>query len=128
MLKFFTFLILSNAFFYNPIFAKDINKKWKEKDITAFVECHNEDYELVTHSTREVKKMEDIDWNKMMEWMVAANVEKHRCIYENDDIIVEHQIISYGSGDREALMLVHQLKDGLMWRTESGATPLPKKV
>ena len=32
MLKFFTILILSSAFFYNPIFAKDINKKWKEKD------------------------------------------------------------------------------------------------
>ena len=32
--------------------------------------------------------MEDIDWDQMMEWMVAANVEKHRCIYENDDIIV----------------------------------------
>ena len=32
MLKFFTFLILSIAFFNNPIFAKDINKKWKEKD------------------------------------------------------------------------------------------------
>ncbi len=64
----------------------------------------------------------------MMEWMVATNVEKHRCIYENDDIIVEHQIINYGLGYREALMLVNQLKDGLMWRTESGATPLPKKV
>jgi hypothetical protein len=58
--------------------------------------------------------------------MVAANVEKHRCIYENDDLIVEHKI-SYESSDREALMLVHQLKDGLMWRTESGATPLPTK-
>ena len=102
-------------------------KAWNEKDITSFVECHHDDYELVIHSTGEVKKMEDIDWDKMMEWMVAANVEKHRCIYENDDIIVEHQIISYGSGDREALMLVHQLKDGLMWRTESGATPLPRK-
>ena len=32
MLKFFAFLILSSSFFYNPIFAKDINKKWKEKD------------------------------------------------------------------------------------------------
>ena len=62
-----------------------------------------------------------------MEWMIAANVEKHRCIYENDDIIVEDQIISYGSGDREALMLVHLLKDGLLWRTESGETPLSKK-
>jgi len=25
-------------------------------------------------------------------------------------------------------MMVHQLKDGLMWQTESGTTPLPKKV
>ena len=59
--------------------------------------------------------------------MVAANVEKHRFIYESDDMIVEHQILTYGSGDREALMLVHQLKDGLMWRTESGASPLLTK-
>ena len=102
-------------------------KAWNEKDISAFVECHHDDYEFVIHSTGEVRKMEDIDWDQMMEWMVAANVEKHRCIYENDDIIVEHQIISYGSGDREALMLVHQLKDGLMWRTESAATPCPTK-
>ena len=59
--------------------------------------------------------------------MVAANLEKHRCIYENDDIIVEHQILNYVSGDREALMLVHQLRDGLMWQTETGATPLTTK-
>ena len=56
--------------------------------------------------------MEDIDWDQMMDWMVAVNAEQLRCIYENDDIIVEHQILSYGSGDREALMLVHQRKDG----------------
>ena len=98
---------------------ENYTKAWNEKDITAFVECHHDDYELVIHSTGEVKKME---------WMVAANVEKHRCIYENDDIIVEHQIISYESGNREDLMQVHQLMDGLMWLTESGATPLPKKV
>ena len=107
---------------------ENYTKAWNEKDITAFVEYHHDDCELVIHSTGEVKKVENIDLDKMMEWLVAANVEKHRCIYENDDIIVEHQIINYRSGDREALMLVHQLKDGLMWRTESGATPLPKKV
>ena len=80
------------------------------------MECLNDDYELVIHSTGEAKKMEDIDWDQMMEWMVAANVEKHGCIYENDDIIVEHQMLNYDSGDREALMPAHQLKDGLMWR------------
>ena len=42
-------------------------KAWNEKDITAFMECHHDDYELVIHSTGGVKKMEDIDWDKMME-------------------------------------------------------------
>lgn len=101
-------------------------KAWNESDISTLLECHHDDYELVSHSTGEVKKMDDIDWDQMINQMVAANVEKHRCIYENDDLIVEHKI-SYESSDREALMLVHQLKDGLMWRTESGATPLPTK-
>ena len=74
------------------------------------MECHHDDYELVIHSTGEAKKMEDIDWDQMMEWMVAANAEKHDCIYENDDIIVEHQMLNYDSGDREALMPVTSVK------------------
>ena len=49
----------------------------------------------------------------MMEWMVTANVEKYGCIYENDDIIVEHRILCNGSGDRETVKLAHQFKDGL---------------
>ena len=68
------------------------------------MECHHDDYELVIHSTGEVKKMVDIDWDQMMEWMVAANVEKHSCIYENDNIIVEHQMLNYDSGDRDCLL------------------------
>ena len=46
---------------------ENYTKTWNKKDITAFVENHYDDYELVIHSTGEVKKMEDIDWNKMME-------------------------------------------------------------
>mgnify|MGYP003314006797 CR=1 FL=1 len=102
-------------------------KAWNESDISAFLECHHDDYKLVSHSTGEVKKLEDIDWDQMMGWMVAANVEKHRCFYENGDIIVEHQIIGYESGDREALMLVHVLKNGSLSQTESCAKPLPPK-
>ncbi len=51
----------------NEPFQKNYTKAWNEKDITAFMECHHDDYELVIHSTGEVKKMEDIDWDKMME-------------------------------------------------------------
>ena len=54
-------------------------KAWSESDISALFECHQDDYELVSSSTGEVKKMDDIYWDEMINWMVAANVEKHRC-------------------------------------------------
>ena len=87
---------------------------WNVSDISALLEFHHDDYELVSHSTGEVKKMDDIDWDQMISWSLVAKVEKHRCFYENDDIIVEHQKIGSESGDREALILVHLLKDGLL--------------
>tara|TARA_B100001093_G_C26016826_1_gene672152 strand:+ start:352 stop:534 length:183 start_codon:yes stop_codon:yes gene_type:complete len=59
--------------------------------------------------------------------MVASEIEQRRYLYENEDLMVERQITTCSSGDREALMLVHLLKDGLLWRTESGATPLLPK-
>ena len=59
------------------IFEK-YTKSWNELDISALLECHHDDHELVSSSTGEVKKMDDIDWDQMINWMVAANVEKHR--------------------------------------------------
>ena len=48
-------------------------------------------------------------------------------IDENEDILVEHRISTYTHGERSATMLVHLKKDGLLWRTETGVTPLPEK-
>ena len=100
---------------------------WNATDISAYLELHHEDYEMTFHSTGEVKKLEEFGWDEWADWMVASEIEQRRCLYENEDLMVEHQFISYSSGDREALMLVHLLKDGLLWRTESGATPLLPK-
>ena len=60
------------------IFEK-YTKSWNELDISALLECHHDDHELVSSSTGEVKKMDDIDCDQMITWMAAANVEKHRC-------------------------------------------------
>ena len=100
---------------------------WNATDISAYLELHHEDYEMTFHSTGEVKKLEEFGWDEWADWMVASEIEQRRCLYENEDLMVEHQFITYSSGDREALMLVHLLKDGLLWRTESGATPLLPK-
>jgi|TARA_A100001011_G_scaffold178354_1_gene187088 hypothetical protein len=37
---------------------------------------------------------------------------------------VIHQFNDFENGDKEAVMLVTLKKDGLFWRTETGATPL----
>ncbi len=56
MLKFFAFLILSSTFFNNPIFAKDINKKWKEEDCLAL-------YNAIILFT----KLSDKEWKNKIE-------------------------------------------------------------
>ena len=106
---------------------KKYTEAWNERDISAYLELHHYDYEMTFHSTGEVQKLEDFGYDDWADWMVASEIEQRRCLYENEKLLVEHQIITYSSGDREALMLVHLLKDGLLWRTESGATPLPPK-
>ena len=45
---------------------KKYAKAWNESDISALLECHHDDYELGSHSTGQVKKMDDIDWDQMI--------------------------------------------------------------
>ena len=50
--------------------------------------------------------------------------ESSRCVYENDDILVEHSFMSYPDDTREAVMLVAMKKDGKIIHMETGATTL----
>ena len=52
-------------------------------------------------------------------------VEGDRCLYENDDILVTHAFVTFPNGTKDAVMMVHMKKDGLLWRTETGSTPIP---
>jgi len=51
-------------------------------------------------------------------------IRDSRCIYENEDVLVEHSVMDFPDGTTEAVMGVHTIKDGLIIRTETGATPL----
>ena len=63
--------------------------------------------------------MENRDWRYRN--VIRLNLRR---IYENDEILVTHQFNTYKSGDKEALMIVSLKKDGLIWRTETGATEM----
>ena len=47
-----------------------------------------------------------------------------RCIYENDEILVTHDFMSYPDDTKEAVMGVAMLKDGKIIQMETGATQL----
>ena len=52
--------------------------------------------------------------------------EKARCIYENKEILVLHQIGIFPDNTREAILEVHTISDGKIIKTETGATRIDR--
>ena len=100
---------------------------WETGDIEAFTLIIDPEIEIIMHSTGGV-----IDPDLWLERITAvvlsdAYAENIRCLYENDDIMVVHQITNSANGTRDAVMYVFTKTDGLLTRLETGATPLPPK-
>ena len=100
---------------------------WDNLQISDYLDLLHDDYEFVMHSTGKVSNRETMDPDFIIKALMSTEYESRRCIYENEDILVEHRVAKFPSGDREAVVLVHLKKDGLLFRTETGATPLPSK-
>ena len=100
-------------------------KAIEERDATQYAEILHDDYEFVRHQTGTT--MNKTEMSEMMVSMMAnseVEINESRCIYENDKILVEHSVMGFPDGSREAVMAVHTKKDGLLIRTETGATLL----
>ena len=88
----------------------------------------HQDYVFVRHQSREEVNKES--WTITVTGMFNAMKEgkliwsNPRCLYENNDILVFHNIGKFPDGTEESIIAVHFLKDGKIIRTESGATPL----
>ncbi len=102
-----------------------INQTNDERDVDAYLDLLHDDYVFVRHQTG--MEMTKAEWEPAMRTMMASDalkVETNRCIYENDEILVAHQVMSFPDGSREAVMIVHTIVGGKIKRTETGATPL----
>ena len=67
------------------------------------------------------------DWTPIVTAMfesTALEVLQSRCIYENEEILVMHQVLRLPDESKEAVMIVHNLKEGKIIRSETGATLL----
>ena len=69
-------------------------------------------------------RLEDFS-SQIGSWMVASKFENRRLIYENEDILVTHNIAAFSNGSLEATLQSILKKLGLLWRGKTGATALP---
>ena len=97
---------------------------WKEHDLEGWKSVYHADYEFVSHANGKTMTRNDMSDDMMLGMMKTMKLEKQRCIYEDEKVLVEHSFATFGSGAKEAIMAVHMKKDGLIIRTETGATPL----
>ena len=94
------------------------------KDAEAELEFFHDDQEFKFHSPGKISKKGDITTDDRKKMMENIRQSERRCIYNNDDILVMHSISHFPNDTSNAVMMVHIKKDGLLWRTETGSTPL----
>ena len=90
-----------------------------------FIDTLHDDFVFVSHidgSSIDLSGM-----SEMIRGMMSNDdfaIHENRCLYENDDVIVEHAVMSFPDNTREAVLSCHTIKDGKVIRTETGATVL----
>ena len=97
----------------------------RKKDVERYIDLFHQEAEIVFHKSGNA--FSKTEWASMVADMLANPKfinESSRCVYENDEIMVSHDFMSYPDDTREAVMVVALLKDGQIIRMETGATLL----
>ena len=108
-----------------------VYKKWstgvENRDAEALIACLHEDYTFVRHQTGTT--MNKAEMSEMLRGFMSSDsvvVNSQRCLYENDEVLIEHSVMDFADGSREAIIGFNKLKDGLIIQTETGATLVSK--
>jgi hypothetical protein len=97
----------------------------ENRDVNSYLECIHDDFIFVRHQSG--AEMSKEEWSPMLTAMMQSDkleIKGQRCLYENDEILVTHSMISFPDGTSEAVMVVNQVKNGKVVRAETGATPI----
>lgn len=94
-------------------------------DVGRYVALFHDDFEYVRHKSRDTLNRDEMAALLHKVWASGnRTIEDLRCLYENDDILVIHTILTFKSGSREGAMIVNLKKDGKVVRIESGVSDL----
>jgi hypothetical protein len=101
-------------------YAEAINNN----DAKSEFALYHDDWQFKFHSSGKILRNGDISVEDRQKMLESMEVTEMRCLYENEDIMVIHFINKFPNGTSDAIMMVDMKKDGLIWRTETGSTPL----
>ena len=99
----------------------------ERRDAKAMAACLHEDYVFVRHQSGTT--MNKAEMSAMLAGFLSSEsvvVRSQRCLYENDEVMVEHSVMDFADGTQEAILSFNRLADGLIIHTETGATLLDK--
>ena len=86
-------------------------------------DCIHDDYKFTLHSAGKIlSKSEVIAWGMSGD----INRDKVRILFENDEVGVEHAIVTFEDGNKQAVLAFFTFKDGKIYTHETGASNLPK--
>ena len=97
----------------------------KNLDIESYAATLHDDYEFISHMDGMVMNKEKA--MEMFSYLMDNDTfvtHEPRCLFENDEAMVTHAVMSFPDGTREAVLAFHKIQDGKVIRMETGATPL----
>ena len=95
------------------------------RNAEEMISCLHDDYTFVRHQTNSQMNKEEMA--QMLRGFMSSDsvvVHSQKCLYENDEVMVEHSVMDFADGSREAIISFNRLQDGLIVHTETGATPV----
>ena len=108
-----------------------IFEKWStaidNRDADALIACLHDDYSFVRHQTNSTMNKDQM--SEMLRGFMSSDsvvVNQQRCLYENNEVFVEHSVMDFADGTRESIITFNRLKDGQIIHSETGATLVDK--
>ena len=97
----------------------------ENKDMEAYAATLHDDYEFISHMDgMTINREKAIEMFTFLLNNDDFVTHDPRCLFENDEAMVTHGVMSFPDGTREAVLAFHKIQDGKVIRMETGATPL----
>ena len=98
---------------------EDYKKALVTKDRSLMENCLHDDYKFTNYSQGKIFTKSEV-----VNWVMSGDLEREkvRILYENDEIGVEHSIVKFNDGNKQAVLAFYKYKEGKIISLETGAT------